>query len=447
MPLTPQEDAFLDTLYRNASDKPLETGDPRYEPLYAKLGELDPVHRLAIRIKRQGPESRQLFSGFRGSGKSTELRRLKKYLEEQGYVVYFADAMDYLNPALPVDITQLLILLAGAFSDSVQEAEGKELAKESFWAGFVNYLNNTQIKLNDFDLKLFDVVTLKGSLKDVPNFRDQLRDAMSRRLSELKARVDKFFEDIRKEIDRIHTNAGVVFLFDNLEQLRGNALSEEQEVLASVEKLFSNHLDLLAIPYIHVVYTVPPWLQFAIPGLVMEILPSIVQWENDTARSLKKAGRNSLLHVLKKRFPTGGFERFFGSEKAALPLVDSCGGNLRDLLLLLRETIVSTGSFPVSNEAVQSAISKLRNSLRVTSTEDAKWLNRIAESRKPELPDQTAKNIFRFTAFVDTHLVLFLRNGQEWYDVHPLLREYVAEIVRGEAEREARREAEKGSSV
>jgi hypothetical protein len=80
------------------------------------------------------------------------------------------------------------------------------------------------------------------------------------------------------------------------------------------------------------------------------------------------------------------------------------------------------------------------------STEDALWLNRIGVSRKPELPDQTTKNIFRFTLFVDTHLVLFLRNGREWYDLHPLLREYVAEIAASEAEKAAKREAEKASS-
>jgi hypothetical protein len=260
---------------------------------------------------------------------------------------------------------------------------------------------------------------------------------MSVRLSELQAQVRKFFEDSRKALDARHENSGIVFLFDNFEQLRGNALSEEQEVIASVEKIFSQHLDRLSIPYIHMVYTVPPWLRFAVPGMAMDILPSIVQWENDAARSPKTPGDACLLDVVRKRFPTGGFERFFGSDEAALQLVKSCGGNLRDLLRLLRDTILVAGSLPVARDAIQSSIAKLRSGFLVMSTEDALWLARIGESRKPELPDQTSKNIFRFTLFVDTHLVLFLRNGDDWYDVHPLIREHVEQI--------AKREAEKGS--
>ena len=55
------------------------------------------------------------------------------------------------------------------------------------------------------------------------------------------------------------TSTNVVFLFDSLEQIRGS-LSEEQEVTRSVETLFANYLKLLQIPYLHVVYTVPPYV-------------------------------------------------------------------------------------------------------------------------------------------------------------------------------------------
>jgi hypothetical protein len=31
--------------------------------------------------------------------------------------------------------------------------------------------------------------------------------------------------------------------------------------------------------------------------------------------------------------------------------------------------------------------------------------------------------------FLDSHLVLFLTNGKQWYDVHPLIREEVQNII------------------
>jgi hypothetical protein len=37
--------------------------------------------------------------------------------------------------------------------------------------------------------------------------------------------------------------------------------------------------------------------------------------------------------------------------------------------------------------------------------------------------------INRLTKFLDTHIVLYLRNGEEWYDVHPLVRDEVCRIA------------------
>ena len=36
------------------------------------------------------------------------------------------------------------------------------------------------------------------------------------------------------------------------------------------------------------------------------------------------------------------------------------------------------------------------------------------------------------TLFLDTRCALILRNGEEWYDIHPLIRTEVAEIIRRE---------------
>jgi hypothetical protein len=40
-----------------------------------------------------------------------------------------------------------------------------------------------------------------------------------------------------------------------------------------------------------------------------------------------------------------------------------------------------------------------------------------------------APDVSRLTRFLDTHFVLYLRNGEEWYDIHPLIREEVQAIV------------------
>ncbi len=44
----------------------------------------------------------QLLSGFRGTGKSTELRRLKDQLQASGYLVVLCDIEDYINLSTPI---------------------------------------------------------------------------------------------------------------------------------------------------------------------------------------------------------------------------------------------------------------------------------------------------------------------------------------------------------
>ena len=157
MPLTPEDNQFLKGLFQYLHEKPLEPGDPRYVPLYESQPDGDPVGRLAREIHYSESDSRQFFSGFRGSGKSTQLLRLKKKLDEEGYRVYYADALEYLNPALPIEIGQLLMLLAGAFSDAVQREEGFSLAGESYWTRLKNFAS-ANVELDSVELGLFSDV-------------------------------------------------------------------------------------------------------------------------------------------------------------------------------------------------------------------------------------------------------------------------------------------------
>lgn len=444
MPLTSEDNAFLKGLFQNLTERPLDPSEPldkpMYVPLYKHLGDDDPVVRLAKVIQFSEIQSRQFFSGFRGSGKSTELKRLKQVLEGQGYFVYYADALEYLNPALPVEIEELLVLLAGAFSDVVEKEEAKigsplAIAGESYWTRFRNFLTTTKVQLDEIEVGLLaDTAKLKLAIRDTPSFRQKLQQSLSLRLYEVESQVKKFFEDYVKALRERHPSAaGIVFLFDNLEQLRGST-GTEQVVIGSVQKIFSVHKDRLTIPYVHVVYTVPPWLKLLLPAAEVEILPSIVQWSNDDSRSPKAAGDACLQEVIQGRFREQGFKRFFRDEDQSQEFVEVCGGNLRDLIRLLREAILRANVLPVTDPVINASIRTIREQFLPIPNDDAIWLAKIAQNRKWPMPDRSPQTIARFTLFLDTHLVLFLRNGDEWYDVHPLVREHLQQMAVGEAQ-------------
>jgi hypothetical protein len=254
---------------------------------------------------------------------------------------------------------------------------------------------------------------------------------MSGRIGELRGEVLQFFEDGIKAVRKARgDDAKVVLLFDSLEQIRGS-LSNEQEVTHSVEVLFSTHLKLLEIPYVHVVYTVPPWLKFVLKGVDMIVLPCLRLWNNDSGRSECTSGGSALGSLVKKRFGDEGLHRFFGAASLAraCKLIVLSGGHFRDLLLLLRETVLRTDALPVPEDAIDRAIVRVRSNFLPISIEDAKWLAGIEHERATLLKTTDAVEANRLTRFLDTHVVLYLKNGTEWYDVHPLVRDEVKEIV------------------
>jgi hypothetical protein len=154
---------------------------------------------------------------------------------------------------------------------------------------------------------------------------------LANKLKELKNNVDRFFEDGIKQIRKDRgEDAQVVFIFNQLEQLRGT-LQTEQDVIRSVERIFAIHIDLLKIPYVHTVFTVPPWLKFVLPGTVQITLLSTVRlWNNDTARSRCELAWEASRSLVERRLGKEGLRLLSGKRPAGQKLVDDviavCGG-------------------------------------------------------------------------------------------------------------------------
>lgn len=79
--------------------RPLPAGDPQYVDFREVRGDEDIVSDLGKRIRNSDKMTCQLYTGHRGSGKSTELRRLQKSLEDHSfYVVYFEADEEDIDP-------------------------------------------------------------------------------------------------------------------------------------------------------------------------------------------------------------------------------------------------------------------------------------------------------------------------------------------------------------
>jgi len=441
--MDPQDRAFLRDFFQSVADRALDPDDPKYVPIYEHLAEDDPVEILARGIEWTPGQSVQLLSGFRGTGKSTELRRLRKRLQgsDAGYLVILLDVQDYVNLSTPVDVSDFLMALAGAFGDALQAPEllDEDPSRVGYWERLAHFLQRTEITLDEISADPGGV-GLKATLKSDPSFKQQLQEHMAGHLGALVGDVHNYLDECVRSLKARHgRDREVVVLVDSIEHIRGTS-TNAREVHASVENLFAGHPDKLHLPHLHAVYTVPPYLKVRYPGLGslyapggLHLLPAVKV--KDHAGGAVQGGLDALERIVEHR---GDWRQLLGDRAVLDRLSTESGGHLRDLLRIIAEIIRRAGQLPVREKTIRAALSQIRNELLPIADRDAVWLERVARTKSASLDD--TDRLPDLARFLDTHLMLCYHNGQEWYDVHPLIADEVANQADAVAERRSERD-------
>lgn len=337
----------------------------------------------------------------------------------------------------PLQLSELLFVIAGAFSDALEE-HNVGLRTESYWDRLYNWLTTTNVDLEELGLQAETDLgpakagaSMKLKLQTASTLRQKLSQALSTRVGELRVEVMAFIEDGCKALRAGRgRDTKVVFLFDQMEQLAG-PLFHEAEMVRSFARLFTQDLSFLKLPYVHAVYTVPPGIKFHQPGCNMVLLPCVRVCNKGPERAIHEPGMSSFESLVERRFTNTGLVRFFGPDcKARVRrLIGLSGGHFRDLLLLLRETVIRTSELPVPDSAIEGAIIRVRSNYLPISKDRAQRLDRISREHTALLESGTAEETILLTQLLNAHILLYLRNGAEWYDVHPLVRDEVARIA------------------
>ncbi len=416
-------------------EQPLEARSPLYIPFDSAppvRGSLPCIEALKRTIMLAGKKpSCQLFTGFPGTGKTTELRRLEAALHEApqpaAYAVYI-DFEEYIDLYTPPTITDIVRVLAYCLDREAARAEGKDVeATQGYGRRLFGDLARSSSELKELGFEAFGA-SLMLEFKNNPSFRARAEDAM-------RSRFQHFVQEARnvmsESIVRIRRAIGskadrLVVIADGLEKFRPIRDEDRSGMESAVEAIFLSHQDLLRIPC-HVVYTFPVWLRFrSTPlgaGYSREplILPMVKIRERDGTPF--KGGTAKLRALVPQRLVPTEPTQVSGADPDALlwPLIAASGGYPRDLLRMIRSLIMDY-ELPLRAENIEQVILDLKRSYHNTVLGTyASLLTDVA--RTQSVPNTDSNQLALFSHLFGHFLIFAYHNGEEWFDVHPLVRD------------------------
>lgn len=412
--------------------RPLEGGDKHYVPLDDARGDQPCVDLLRRTILTSGPTSCQLFTGFFGTGKTTELKRLEHKFKEaphpNGGFVLFVDFEEYIDLFRPIMITDVLRVLAYCVSKEADRIAGSATAPgEAFLEGIYTRVKKwmpDDARLKGVSFAAFGA-TFMAELKNNPSVHDEIEAAIRTRFQQFANECREAIEDGIRRIRKTKGNRAdrFVILADGLEKIRPPG-EDEGAIEDSVDRLFTANKELLAVPC-HIVYTFPIWLHFRTPilGALYNREPLILPMVSvrDRAGEANETGVGLLCRLLERRISPHEKELLGDDPRAALlPIVRASGGYPRDALRLLRSLLQEEEDFPILPAAIDRQIARLRRTYhsRVLSSE-RELLEHVR--RTHQMPSRDAAQRRAFGKLFADFLILAYRNGEEWFDLHPLV--------------------------
>jgi hypothetical protein len=411
-------------------------GQDKYVEDLHGAADRDPVQELANQIDLSDSAGAYLFTGNRGTGKTTELLRLATILKEYDCEVFYVDMAEYLTLTQRIEITDFLISVLGALSEKIGERFQEDPGKPSFFERVRSFLASN-VQFNEIKIPA-GWIEFKAALQQNPTFKEQLQEKTRGLVEQLVRQARDFALEAALYVrgQRADPNRKLVLIVDSVERLRGvGDTNDVREVFKSAETVFSSHADKLRFTALNVVYTVPPYLS-ALAGALGSVyaggrvyaLPSVHIYECCPQPGEEPApydpGLANMRDVVDKRFPQ--WREFFAEGQLAR-LAQHSGGDLRDYLRMLRlavARVLQSGQLPVPDALITDAEDAVRNDMLPIADDDRNWLRRIMASHKPELPSLDA--LPDFARLQEGKYLLHYRNGEDWYDIHPLLRAEVS---------------------
>lgn len=410
----------------------LAPDDPRYVNCDDVRGEN--VVRLIERSLRRADPARpevKLFAGHRGVGKTSELYRLKGQLEQANggapFLVVYMDVSVSLD-VNDLDFPDLLVFTAGEVQKQLADAGipgfgAVTTSLRRVWDDIKTLLGSeVTIKEGEVDLG-FTRLTLE--LKNRPNRRSILRDAIERQSTSLLDAINDLLEAARVAL-RGSGREALVVIIDGLDKLVRRPLDDGTS--NTHERLFIDRSEQLASLDAHTIYTVPISLIYSARCAQLEQtfgehnvpVPMIrLRGADRDTVSPETRGMRRMRDIVEARCRHAqlGMDAVFDAPATVDYLCEMSGGHPRHLMMFVQAACNSVDALPLTRRAAEQAVRHYANSL-LREVPDEAWPKLVAfDAPRDHIPKDDLHQQMLFLLYIFEYM-----NGAPWYEVNPVIR-------------------------
>ncbi|HCQ20331.1 MAG: hypothetical protein AN481_06660 [Aphanizomenon flos-aquae LD13] len=292
-----------------------------------------------------------LFTGHRGSGKSTELKRIQKIWKESYHVIYLeVNEETDINDANYTDLYLIVIKqvefalrkLGLKFDQrllSSFEAWFKEITEENEESVEKSVSVESEASLEGgapFIAKL--MVKLLAQIKGSDKQKTTIRQTLEKDISRLKADINLLLRDAYVKLQKKYPDyKGLLIIFDNLDRISPKV----------ADHLFSEYAAQLQELHCTIIYTVPisvlcsPKNPLSLFDGNPHIVPMVNIYQFDrNVRDLNynQIGLDTIASSIEKRV---NVDAVFDSRAELLELAKASGGNVRQLMQMMRSACLT----------------------------------------------------------------------------------------------------------
>ncbi|MBE9200527.1 MULTISPECIES: ATP-binding protein [unclassified Nodularia (in: cyanobacteria)] len=426
-----QDFAILKRIYNSFDPfRPLPAGDPAYVDCSEVRGDGDILVEVGREILLSDRMTSQLYAGHRGAGKSTELLRLQKYLDENGcFVVYFAADEEDIDPE-DAQYTDILLACTRHLLRALKDNASPD--------SLLNWLNDrwqdlkdlalTEVSLDSLSIEaqISQFAKITANLKTEPSQRQKIREKVNPHTITLIKALNQFIRDAKKNLPPGYSQ--LVLIADNLDRI---VPIPQEGGRSNHEQIFIDRSGQLQELDCHLIYTVPISLLYSnhatnvadIYGKT-QVLPMIMVQTPENQKYDR--GINKVTELLQKRLslidPNLSIVDIFEERQALEAICLMSGGHVRNLLLLMKEAMKYTNKLPIPTKAVKRSISELRNTYSNTVFANEWEALATVHHSKEKQNDQLYRGLLFNRCILEYRYIDKNEESRVWYDIHPLLK-------------------------